>query len=103
MIPFTDSERNLNPAIRNANIHTPRPICPKGHTPSVFYVPLYAMIDGKLLPLEYMVQMTPDGQVTNLYDDGTAGVTPEDRSEAEEQETVFCGECLSDCNWNHGA
>lgn len=82
---------------------TSRPICPNGHKPEYFWIPLYEMVDGELLPREEMVLMYPNGTLTNRYWDGTAGLSAEDRSEAEESETAFCGECQSDCNWKHGA
>ena len=81
------------------------PVCPNGHTPAHFLIALHEIdsVTGESYhKYEYAV-MLPDGELTNTYDDGTAGLSAEDRQNAEESECAFCPICRGECDWKHGA
>jgi len=78
---------------------TRKPVCPKGHSPDHFIVPLYIFENGELRQCEYSGSIHPDGEICNSYWGGTYGVTPDDRGQIKEAESVICPECLSEANW----
>lgn len=78
---------------------TKKPVCQKGHKPDHFIVPLYYFEDGELRECEYSGAIHPDGEICSAYWGGTYGVTPGDKEQAQEAESVFCPECLSEADW----
>jgi len=48
---------------------------------------------------ELGVIVYPDGEVSNRYGDGTVGIGPELRAEAEDCEDAYCPTCLSPAKW----
>ena len=78
---------------------TRKPICPKGHKPDHFIVPLYVFEDGELRECEYSGAIHPDGGPCSSYWGGTYGVDSDDTAQIKEAESVFCPECLSEADW----
>ena len=76
-----------------------KPICPKGHKPDHFIVPLYYFKDGELRECEYSGAIHPDGEPCSCYWGGTYGVDSDDTAQIKEAEAVFCPECLSKADW----
>lgn len=78
-----------------------KPVCPNGHTPAFFVVPLYDIHSGLMEVKEYEGRLRPNGTVMYCYNDGTFGVTKDDFDQITESDVAFCSTCLCEVMWEH--
>lgn len=80
-----------------------RPACRAGCTPTHFYVHIPVLVaEGEVESSELGILIDPEtGLAMNIWTDGTVGVTQEQAELANEEDTVYCGECHESGTWVH--